>query len=105
MGSVLAEAMEDIKEPRVGLLNIGHESTKGNVLVKQTHDLLKETSLNYIGFVEGDDIFIGLSLFDQTRIDDGFVSSNQTIPEPRSLCLGLLLYLDRFCFLPDLSVA
>ena len=72
MGSVLAEAMEDIKEPRVGLLNIGHESTKGNVLVKQTNDLLKDAPLNYIGFVEGDDIYNGTV---DVVVCDGFVGN------------------------------
>lgn len=72
MGSVLAEAMENIKDPRVGLLNIGHESTKGNVLVKQANDLLKTAPLNYIGFVEGDDIYSGKV---DVVVCDGFVGN------------------------------
>lgn len=72
MGSVLAEAMEDIEEPRVGLLNIGHESTKGNALVKQTNDLLKDAPINYIGFVEGDDIYNGTV---DVVVCDGFVGN------------------------------
>ncbi len=45
--------------PRVGLLNIGQEQVKGNVLVKQAATLLEGSSLNYIGFVEGRDVFSG----------------------------------------------
>ena len=72
MGSVLAGAMDELSKPRVGLLNIGHESTKGNLLVKQTNDLLKAADLNYIGFVEGDDIYNGKV---DVVVCDGFVGN------------------------------
>jgi phosphate acyltransferase len=63
MGSVLTQAIDNIEKPKVGLLNIGSEDIKGNELVKQTTQLLTEAAanntINYIGYVEGDDIFKG----------------------------------------------
>jgi phosphate acyltransferase len=58
MGSVLAADLEGAHErPRVGLLNIGTEDIKGNETVQAAHNLLAAADLNYVGFVEGDDIF------------------------------------------------
>ncbi len=57
MGTVLVNAIDDIASPRVGLLNIGEEEIKGNDVVKQASQLLSESNLNYIGYVEGNDIF------------------------------------------------
>jgi glycerol-3-phosphate acyltransferase PlsX len=59
MGSVAISETENIKNPTVGLLNIGEEEVKGNETIKQTAELLKNSSLNYYGFVEGDDIYKG----------------------------------------------
>ena len=59
MGSVLAKAVDGIESPRVGLLNIGEEEIKGNDQVKQAAHLLTNCPLNYIGFVEGDNIYTG----------------------------------------------
>ena len=59
MGSVLASAVDESDAPRVGLLNVGQEAIKGNDQVKEANKLLENTSLNYIGYVEGDDIFCG----------------------------------------------
>ena len=59
MGSVLAKAVDGIESPRVGLLNIGEEEIKGNDQVKQAAHLLTDSPLNYIGFVEGDNIYTG----------------------------------------------
>ena len=72
MGSVLTEAIDSIERPRVGLLNIGSEAMKGNAQVKAADEYLVETPLNYIGFVEGDDIY-------SDKVDvvvcDGFVGN------------------------------
>jgi len=72
MGSVLTSAVENKERPTVALLNIGEEEIKGNDRVKQTAALLAGSSLNYVGYVEGDDIFEG-------RVDvivcDGFVGN------------------------------
>jgi len=58
MGSVLAADLEGAHaKPRVGLLNIGAEEIKGNDVVQAAHNLLAAGDLNYVGFVEGDDIF------------------------------------------------
>ena len=59
MGSVLAQAVDDNAHPRVGLLNIGEEEIKGHQRIKDAHHLLTDTSVNYIGYVEGDDIYKG----------------------------------------------
>jgi glycerol-3-phosphate acyltransferase PlsX len=58
MGSILAADLEGAHErPRVGLLNIGEEEIKGNENVQAAHNLLSASGLNYVGFVEGHDIF------------------------------------------------
>jgi len=59
MGSVMVSAVEGLEQPRVGLLNIGQEEIKGNEQVKRAHELLLASSLNYVGYVEGDDIYKG----------------------------------------------
>jgi glycerol-3-phosphate acyltransferase PlsX len=57
MGSVLAEAIDSTHQPKVGLLNIGSEDGKGNAQVKDANKLLQSGTFNYIGYVEGDDIY------------------------------------------------
>lgn len=57
MGSVVASQIENISRPRIGLLNIGVEDIKGNDTVREAAALLGASVLNYVGFVEGDDIF------------------------------------------------
>jgi glycerol-3-phosphate acyltransferase PlsX len=59
MGSVVAADMHGIARPRIGILNIGEEETKGDSVVQDAARLLSGSQLNYIGFVEGDDIFSG----------------------------------------------
>jgi glycerol-3-phosphate acyltransferase PlsX len=59
MGSIVARDIHGVSTPRVGLLNIGEEDMKGHEIVQGAHALLGASSLNYIGFVEGDDIFSG----------------------------------------------
>ncbi len=72
MGSILASAIDNIEAPRVGLLNIGEEEMKGNDTVKVASHLLAESALNYIGFVEGDDIYKGGV---DVVVCDGFVGN------------------------------
>ena len=72
MGSELISAVDGIARPRVGLLNIGQEEIKGNEQVKQAHELLVHSSLNYVGYVEGDGIF--LDEIDLV-VSDGFVGN------------------------------
>ena len=59
MGSVVAADLNPNGRPRVGLLNIGEEDIKGHAVVQDAHKLLSPSSVNYVGFVEGDDIFTG----------------------------------------------
>lgn len=59
MGSVVASDMHGIERPRIGILNIGAEEMKGDSVVQEAARLLSASKLNYIGFVEGDDIFSG----------------------------------------------
>ena len=56
MGSVVASDVEGVANPKVGLLNIGEEDIKGNDTVRQAAAMLSESPLNYVGFVEGNDI-------------------------------------------------
>ena len=73
MGSVLASAVHGLEKPRIGLLNIGEEEIKGNEQVKDAARLLAGSrSLNYIGFVEGDDVFTGGV---DVVVCDGFVGN------------------------------
>lgn len=73
MGSALASAVYNIPSPRVGLLNIGEEEIKGNEKVKEAARLLGEAGrINYIGFVEGNDIF---SKDVDVVVTDGFVGN------------------------------
>lgn len=58
LGSLLAEHVYHIKNPKIGLMNIGEEDEKGNMLTKETHALLKASrEINFIGNVEGRDLF------------------------------------------------
>jgi glycerol-3-phosphate acyltransferase PlsX len=59
MGSIVAQDVYRLARPRVGLLNIGEEDMKGHETVQAAHALLGASGLNYVGFVEGDDIFSG----------------------------------------------
>ena len=72
MGSVLAEAVDNTHKPKVGLLNIGSEDGKGNAQVKEADTFLKSGPFNYIGYIEGDDIY-------SDKVDvvvcDGFVGN------------------------------
>ena len=72
MGSILANAVDGMEAPRIGLLNIGAEDIKGNEQVKQAAPLLAQSSLNYIGYVEGDEIY---SDHVDVVVCDGFVGN------------------------------
>ena len=72
MGSIVARDVHGIGRPRVGLLNIGEEDMKGHELVREAHALLGASGLNYIGFVEGDDIFSGAV---DVVVTDGFTGN------------------------------
>jgi phosphate acyltransferase len=72
MGSALVSVIDGIERPTVGLLNVGQEDIKGNEVVKKASELLRQSALNFIGNVEGDDIFHGTS---DVVVCDGFVGN------------------------------
>lgn len=72
MGVALCEAIDNIQNPTVGLLNIGEEAIKGNETVKEASSLLQCSGLNFYGNVEGDDIFKGTT---NIVVCDGFVGN------------------------------
>jgi len=74
MGAELVKAVENIDNPKVGLLNIGEEDMKGNEQVKAAAKLLENSSLNYIGYVEGDSLNAGRINVDLI-VADGFVGN------------------------------
>jgi len=72
MGAVTAREADGIGEPRVGLLNVGHEDSKGHRTVRDAHLILQELPLNYAGFIEGHDIFDGTV---DVAVCDGFAGN------------------------------
>lgn len=72
MGSILVSATEGKVRPRVGLLNVGQEDIKGNETVKQAAELLRTSQVNYVGYVEGNDIYTGDL---DVVVCDGFVGN------------------------------
>lgn len=72
MGSVLTSELDNNPSPTVGLLNIGEEEIKGNDAIKNAARMLQESSLNYVGFVEGDDIWKGTV---DVVVADGFLGN------------------------------
>jgi glycerol-3-phosphate acyltransferase PlsX len=72
MGSVYARTWLGIERPRVGLLSIGEEATKGNDLTREAHRLLKASPLHFIGNVEPRDIFSGQA---DVIVCDGFTGN------------------------------
>ncbi|MGS2776813.1 phosphate acyltransferase PlsX [Robertmurraya sp. GLU-23] len=72
MGSIYAENVRGVKNPRVGLLNIGTEEKKGNELSKLAYDLLKEAPVNFIGNVEARDLLDGVA---DVVVTDGFTGN------------------------------
>lgn len=72
IGSVYARCLLHIENPRVGLLNIGAEESKGNALVKLAYPLIKQTSVNFVGHVEGEQIALGGV---DVVVCDGFVGN------------------------------
>ncbi len=72
MGSIYAEQVFSIAKPRVGLLSIGEEETKGNKLTIEAHQLLKQSKLNFIGNIEGRDVHHGEC---EVIVCDGFVGN------------------------------
>lgn len=72
MGSVYARTWLGVERPRVGLLSIGEEETKGNDLTREAHRLLKGSPLNFVGNIEARDIFSGAA---DVVVCDGFTGN------------------------------
>ncbi|MBJ6727622.1 phosphate acyltransferase PlsX [Geomesophilobacter sediminis] len=72
MGEVYARCVLGAASPRIGVLSNGEEESKGNELTRETSALLRETSLNFVGYVEGRDIFNGMV---DVVVCDGFVGN------------------------------
>ncbi|MFO7889097.1 MAG: phosphate acyltransferase PlsX [bacterium] len=72
MGSIFMQYIIGIKSPRVGLLNIGEEESKGGGVLQQAHRLLSQSTINFIGNIEGRDILKGTA---DVVVCDGFVGN------------------------------
>lgn len=72
MGDVYAQFILKKERPRVGLLSNGSEETKGTDITRETHAILKQLPMNYIGYIEGRDIFAGNA---DVVVCDGFVGN------------------------------
>lgn len=86
MGSLYAEKILGVRNPRVGLLNVGQEETKGNELTQEAFRLLKGAGINFIGNVEGRDLFSGAV---NVAVCDGFVG-NVVLKAGEGLAMELL---------------
>jgi len=91
MGSVYAREVLKLKEPRVGVLSVGTEDVKGNELTLEAFNLCRKLDLNFIGNVEGHDLF-------SNRVDvvvcDGFIG-NIVLKTCESLAHGMFSWLKR----------
>jgi len=72
MGSVYMEKVLGVQRPRIGLLNIGEEETKGNELTQEVYARLKESDLNFVGNIEPDRIHLQLA---EVVVTDGFTGN------------------------------
>lgn len=111
MGSTYANIILHKKDPRVGLLNIGEEESKGTDFMKETHRLLEESPLNFMGNIEGRDLFSGKV---DVVVCDGFVGNivlkvTESLTESSNILLrqelkaGFLSRLAGLLILPNLS--
>lgn len=72
LGSLYSKNVYGIEKPRVALLNIGEEPGKGNVLTQATYKLLEDSDLNFVGNIEGRDLFMGKA---DVVVCDGFTGN------------------------------
>ncbi len=89
MGSLYVEHLLAKKNPRVGLLSNGEEEKKGNDLTREAHLLLKDSPLNYVGYVEGGDVYNGSV---DVVVCDGFVGNVLLkVSEGLAVAIGTML--------------
>lgn len=91
MADVMAENVLGVQDPTVGLLSIGEEEGKGNVQVKEAYEMLRESSVNFLGNVEGRDIFSGEV---DIVVCDGFVG-NVALKLSEGLAMSMVTLLKR----------
>jgi glycerol-3-phosphate acyltransferase PlsX len=72
MGSVIAKEIKGIDAPKIALLNIGHERIKGHEVIKEAANLLEASKLNYVGFIEGNNIVQDIA---DVVVTDGFTGN------------------------------
>jgi glycerol-3-phosphate acyltransferase PlsX len=89
MGNVYARAVLRVSDPRIGLMSMGEEESKGNELTREVHEVLKESPLNFVGNVEGRDIFNGKV---DVIVMDGF-TGNVVLKASESLAESLFALL------------
>ncbi len=80
----------DLAPPKVALLNVGHEDSKGDSVIKEAHAMLSELPINYTGFIEGHDIFAGKA---DVAVCDGF-SGNLILKSGEGLAEMFFAHLD-----------
>ena len=90
MGSVACPLDGLSGAPKVALLNVGHEDSKGDAVVKEAHAMLKELPINYTGFIEGHDIFAGKA---DVAVCDGF-SGNLIIKSGEGLATMIFRHIN-----------
>lgn len=89
MGSIYVEHVLGKAKPRVGLLSNGEEEKKGNDLTRETHQLLKASDMNYLGYVEGGDVYNGSV---DVVVCDGFVGNVLLkVSEGLAVAIGTML--------------
>ena len=72
MGSIVTGDIRSMERPRVALLNVGSEDTKGHDTIRDATAIIKQSSLNYVGFIEGNEIFSGKA---DVVVADGFTGN------------------------------
>ncbi|MCK9574869.1 MAG: phosphate acyltransferase PlsX [Clostridia bacterium] len=92
MGSVYMRAIYNVPNPRVALLNIGTEESKGNELTKQTYILLKNSPINFVGNVEARDVLSGQV---DLVVSDGF-NGNVLLKSSEGMALTVMHMLKKF---------
>lgn len=102
VGSAVVANLQDIAAPRIGLLNIGSEAEKGNDVTREASALLTQSGLNYVGFVEGNDIARHAA---DVIVTDGFTGNValKTMEGTASLIAGFLRQSFRHSFAATLQ--
>jgi glycerol-3-phosphate acyltransferase PlsX len=72
MGNVIAREIRGIDQPRIGLLNMGAEASKGNQVIKEAAKLMNSSSMNFIGYVEGNNLVEDIA---DVVVCDGFTGN------------------------------